>query len=149
MKNTMVVVADLGGFKAYKLSSPDYTHNSPRLELLAQFDNPEAHGHLVDKVSDLSGRFPRGGGPGGQGSLADGERHNLELEQRKRYVRQMAQQLNRLAGNGDVDNLLLAASREINHALVEELDARVRAKIMKSVAADLTKLGQEQILRHF
>src|SRR6516162_4167794 len=120
MKNTLLVVADLGGFKAFKLENNNPLNRSPHLEFEAQFDNPEAHGRLVDKVSDLSGRFPRGTGMKAGGAMSDGERHNIELESRKRWVRQMAQRLNSLAANKEIESCFLAASREINHQLLDE-----------------------------
>lgn len=147
--NTLLVVADLGGFKAYKLENNNRVTRTPRLELLDQFNNPEAHGRIIDKVSDLSGRFPRATGARAAGAMSDGERHNIELEARKRFIRQLAQRLNLLARRQDVDRCYLAASREINHPLIEELEPRVRAKIAKNVPADLTKLGRTQILSHF
>jgi hypothetical protein len=119
---------------------------TPRLELLEQFDNPEAHGRLGDKVSDLSGRFPRGTGGAG---MSDGERHNIELEMRKRFVRQLAQRLNALARGPDIERCLLAASKEINNSLVEQLEPQVRAKIEKNLPADLTKLHHAEILARF
>jgi hypothetical protein len=81
--------------------------------------------------------------------MADGERHNIELEARRRFVRRLAQRLNFLARSPEVDRCFLAVSKEINHQLLEELDPQVRAKITKNVPADLTKLGQADILRHF
>jgi hypothetical protein len=152
MKNTLLVVADLGGYKAFRFENNDSHHlpnRSPRLEFLEQFDIPAAHGHLVDKVSDLSGRFPRGVGTKAGGAMADGERHNIELESRKRLVRQLAQRLNALARNPNVDRCFLAASKEINHQLLEELEPDVRHKIEKNVPADLTKLERTDILSHF
>ena len=81
--------------------------------------------------------------------MSDGERHNIELESRKRLVRQLAQRFNLLARGPEVECCLLAASREINHQLLEELEPAVRAKIEKNVPADLTKLERAEILRHF
>ncbi len=81
--------------------------------------------------------------------MADGERHNIELESRKRLVRQMAQRLNALARQDQIEQCYLAASREINHQLVEELEPQVRAKIAKNVPANLTKLEQAEIMSHF
>ena len=149
MKNTLVVVTDLGCFKAYRLENhqPKPTR---RLLPVEEFNNAEAHGKLVEKVSDLSGRFPRSAGlSGSAGAMSDGERHNIELESRKRMVRQLAQRLNALARTPEFDSCLLAASREINHQLLEELEPSVRAKIEKIVPADLTKLERAEILRHF
>jgi hypothetical protein len=149
MKNTLVVVADLGCFKAYRLDD-NHLHRSPRLELLEQFESPEAHGKLVEKVTDLSGRFRRGTGPAnGAGAMSDGERHHLELELRKRLVRQLAQRFNHLARHKEVERCLLAASKEINRQLLDELEPQVRAKIEKNIPADLTKLEPSEILRRF
>ena len=149
MKNTLIVVADLGCFKAYRLENHQ-PNQSPRLELVEEFTDADAHGKLVDKVSDLSGRFPRRTGASNMAAaMSDGERHNIELEGRKRLVRQLAQRLNVLLRNKEVERCLLAASREINHQLLEELEPQVRAKIEKNVPANLTKLERVEILRHF
>ena len=149
MKNTLVVVADLGCFRAFRLENHQ-PNRAPRLELVEEFTNADAHGKLVDKVSDSAGRFPRRtGAPSASAAMSDGERHNIELESRKRLVRQLAQRLNVLVRAKDIERCLLAASREINHQLLEELEPQVRAKIEKNVPADLTKLERTEILRHF
>jgi hypothetical protein len=150
MKNTLVVVADLGCFKAFRLES-NQLNRSPRLELLEEFQNPEAHGKLVEKVTDLSGRFPRRSGTanGASSAMSDGERHNIELESRRRLVRQLAQRFNQLGRAQEFERCLLAASKEINRQLLDELEPQVRAKIEKNLLADLTKLAQTEILGHF
>lgn len=148
MKNTLLVVADLGGFKAFKLENSP-VHRSPRLEFVEEFKNADAHGRIVDRVSDLSGRFPRGTGLKAGGAMSDGERHNIELETRKRLVRQLAERLNLLARSEDIERCFLAASREINHPLMEALEPPVRAKVAKNVPADLTKVQRTEILRYF
>jgi hypothetical protein len=149
MKNTLVVVMDLGCFKAYRLEN-HRPQQTPRLELLEEFNNADAHGKLVDKVTDLGGRFPRRtGAPNTTGAMSDGERHNIELEARKRQVRRLAQRLNTLLRSKDVERCLLAASREINHQVLEELEPQARAKIERNLPADLTKLERVEILRHF
>lgn len=149
MKNTLVVVAELGGFKAFKVENNNHVAREPRLEILEHYENAAAHEHLVDKVSDLSGRFPRGTGTKAGGAMADGERHNIELEARRRLVRQLAQRLNTLARGHEIERCFLAASKEINHQLLEELDPQLRAKIEKNIPADLTKLERADILRRF
>jgi hypothetical protein len=150
MKMTLVVVADLGCLKAFRLENSQL-NRSPRLELLEDFQNPEAHGKLVEKVTDLSGRFPRGSGTanGAGGAMSDGERHNIALESRRRLVRQLAQRFNQIARSTEFERCLLAASKEINRQLLEELEPQVRAKIEKNLAADLTKLEPTAILGHF
>ena len=149
--NTLLVVADLAGFKAFQLQSngnPRKDHK-PHLEFLEQYENPHAHDRLGELVSDLSGRFPRRTGARAAGAMSDGERHNIELEARKRFIRDLAQRLNDLARRPDFDRFFLAASKEINRALFEELDPRVQAKIAKNIPADLTKFGRSEILSRF
>jgi hypothetical protein len=149
MNNTLVIVTDLGCFKAYRLDNHQ-PKQTPRLELVEEFNNADAHGKLVEKVSDLSGRFPRSSGmSNATGAMSDGERHNIELEARKRMVRQLAQRINALLRSKDFERCLLAASREINHQLIEELEPQVRAKIEKNIPADLTKLERAEILHRF
>ena len=149
MKNTLVVVADLGCFKAFRLET-HHPNQTPHLELVEEFNSTDAHNKLVDKVTDLAGRFPHSAGAANtRGARSDGERHNIELESRKRLVRELAQRLNTLVRSKEVERCLLAASREINHQLLEELEPPVRAKIEKNVHADLTKLERAEILQHF
>jgi hypothetical protein len=149
MRTTLVVVADIGRFKAFKLED-NQLNRTPRLELVEEFDNAAAHAKLVDKVTDWSGRFPRAESRSHTtNAMSDGERHNLELEIRKRLVRQLAQRLNKLDRSHEAQRWMLAASREMNHLLLEELDPQLRAKIAINIAADLTKSETADILRHF
>jgi hypothetical protein len=149
MKNTLVVVMDLGCLKAYRLEN-NHHYSTPRLELVEEFNNADAHGKLGDKVSDLSGRFPRRTGPSNTAAaMSDGERHNIELEGRKRLVRELAQRLNGLLRNKEIECCLLAASREINHQLLDELEPQLRTKIEKNIPSDLTKVERAEILSHF
>jgi len=149
MKNTLVLVADLGCLKAFKLEKGE-TNTSPRLEPIEEFSQPEAHERIVEEVTDMAGRFTRGTTKSNAaGAMSDGERHNIELEKRKRLIRQLAQRVNRLARDHDVERCWMAASREINQPLLNELEPDVRAKIQTIIAADLTKLGRAEILKRF
>lgn len=148
MKNTLVIVADLAGFKAFRVDGK-HLGPTPRLELVEHFDLDEARHRIVDKVSDLSGRFPRGTSVKNNGAMSDGERHNIQLESKKRLIRQLAQRLNTLVKQEKAERCFLAASREINHPLMEELDPQVRAAVEKSVMADLMKLDRAELMKHF
>jgi hypothetical protein len=145
MKNTLIVVTDLEGFKAYRLDKSDL-HSNPRLELVERFDHPTARSHVLEQVTDLSGRFPRGANGS---AMSDGERHNFELEQRKRCIRQVATKLNAVLKDPGVERCFLSASREINRPLLDELDASVRGKIEMNIPAALTKVNKSELLNHF
>lgn len=142
MKNRIVVVTDLGSLKAYRLANAQ-PGISPRLELLEDLHLNGAHQKLTDQVSDSGGRFGKGGV--GNGASA-GERHNIELEHRKRLVKQITEKLADLLRPDEVEGCYFAASREIHHAITDALEPRLRAKLEKHLAADLTKLSKAELL---
>lgn len=149
MKNTLVLVTDLGGYKAYRLEN-ELPNTSPRLELLEEYTDSDAHRRLVEQVSGLSGRFPRRMGASRTASaMSDGERHNIQLEKRKRGVRKLAGRLDPLMQNPDIEQCFLAASREIMHPLLQELSPGARSKIGINLPADLMKASKVDLLRHF
>ena len=112
MRNTWIVVTDLEELKAYRVDS-DPLYSNPRLELV-DHARTTANRRLVEEVTDQAGRFPRTGvGPNGVGGMARGERHNMELEKRKRCIRKLADHLNSLLRSDEVERCFLAASREI------------------------------------
>jgi hypothetical protein len=146
MKHTLVIVADLGCLKTYRLdTTPRHTSH---LELLDQVDNPGATAHLTDLTSDASGRFPGRAARQAVG-MSDGERHNTALERKRRRVREMAASLNQLLEPGSISGCYLAASREIHNPLMEALKPEARAMIIRTVSADLTKLDESGVLSHF
>jgi hypothetical protein len=145
MKNTVVVVVDLGAFKAYQLERTNL--NTPRLELLEEFIPANGHGHLVDQVSDQAGRYHAS--TGGKWSTPRGDRHNIDLEQRKRVVRQLSAHLEGVLNKPGVEACFMAASKEINHLLLDSLPAPLRGKIVKNLPADLTKLEKAELLQRF
>lgn len=139
---------DLGCLKAFKIEDA-HAHSSPRLELIEEFINADAHGRLVEKVTDLSGRFPRTTGAPNGNAMSDGERHNIQLEQRKRCVRALAARLTAVVRSTQPERCFLAASREINHPLLAELTPDIRLMIERNIPADLTKVDKSKLLRHF
>ncbi|HLP77017.1 MAG TPA: host attachment protein [Candidatus Paceibacterota bacterium] len=144
----MIVVTDLEQLKAYRLEH-DPLHSSPRLELIEQFNTGAAR-KLVDETTDLAGRFPRATvAPDMMGGMSQGERHNAELEKRKRCTRRLAGEINSLLERPDVERCFLAASREISNSLMNELNPRLRNKIEITIPADLTKVKKADLPRHF
>ena len=145
MKNIVIVVTDLGNFRAYKLEKTQL--NTPRLELMQDSLSVNGHGKIVDKVSDQAGRYHNG--MHGKWATPWGEPHNIELEDRKRGVRQIAQELDMILRDDAVDGCWLAASKEINHQVIAELEPHLRTKILKNVPCDLTRVDKSELLEHF
>ena len=148
MKNTLVLVTDFGGFKAFRLEN-DHPHSSPRLELLEEYKDSDANRKMTERVSDLSGRFPRRTGARAGGAMSDGERHNIAIENRKRGVRNLAGRIDSLMQNPEIEQCFLAASREIMNPLLQELSPGSRSKIGMNIPADLMKASKVELLKQF
>src|SRR3954452_20286921 len=78
MNKKLLVVADLGHFKAYKLEQNE-SFSQPRLQLLEEWDT-DVPRHLSEELSDQAGQFRKdhraGNLNGGPSNLSDGEQHN-------------------------------------------------------------------------
>jgi hypothetical protein len=142
----LLIVADLGLVKVYKLDFTSEQH-TPRLEQWEEMVLKDAHTHVLDKVTDEAGRHvsptqKKWGAP-----LADD--HNLKLEFKRRLIRRIADHISWLIERSGCDACWLAADREINHQILEELPPTVRNRIRKNLPRDLTKLGQKELLDQF
>ncbi len=146
-KLNLIVVADLGYLNAYVVAYDPLT-GKPRLELLETLALVEAHKRLRELLSDEAGRFPvislhlTGAG-------ATGERHNLELELKKRLVSVLAQAITEIVAEHNPKRWALAAPAEVLHRLREKLPQRVQASLAQTVEADLTKVKPSELLSYF
>jgi len=147
MTKRLLVLADLGRMKAYRLEEGEQ-FSKPRLRLLEEWETNITH-HLSEDVTDQAGRFRKGSVPAGPSNLSDGEEHNLGLERRKRALKTLAEHISELAGREDFAGLYFAAGREINQALVEALDPITRSRMEKNVILNLTKVSPEVLVEHF
>ena len=123
MKSKLLIVADLGRVKAYKV---DYTlYNTPRLEQLEEIALEEAHNRLLDEAGRHGSPTQKNWGA----PLADD--HNLQLEFKRRLIRQISDHIQRLVERSGCDICWLAAQREINQKILEELPPAVCKRIKK------------------
>ena len=142
----IVFVADLGHFKAYTFTKTP--QGTGKLDLIESFDSLEAHGKFSDKVTDSAGKFGESVGKNSfvQGS---GEAHNIDTENEKRLVKNIAKSINKIVIERNCDSWLLAAEKAINGQIVEYLDPAVKSKLEKNIAANLTKAEKTEIVSRF
>jgi hypothetical protein len=145
MKKQLLIVTDLGSFKAYTVDN-SRLHSTARLEMIEHFNPEQPRLKMADKLSDLAGRYRA---QAGRGNTSVGERHNIKLEERRRLIRRLARRLNVLMGDGDVDSCYLAASKEIDQQILGALAPAAQAKIKRNLPADLMKASKEQLLACF
>jgi hypothetical protein len=144
----IIIIADLGHVKAYKVSKDPMKLESTKIEPIGSYDFLEARSKSSDKFSDVVGRYRRGDVKKGV-TAGYGEPHTIESESRKRLIEMIAKKINILVEKKTCKQLYLAATRKINNSLVEKLDPSVRSKIVKNLKADLTKIKRSDILSRF
>ena len=119
MKKKLLVLADLGHFKAYQLEQ-DNSYSTPRLQLLEEWET-QVPKHLSEELTDQAGQYRKGSVPGGASNLSDGEQHNIDLERRRRALKTVTAHMRELLRKDepDLDGCYFAAGPEINGAILE------------------------------
>jgi hypothetical protein len=141
----LVVVADLGRIKAYRLEEkPEFSR--PRLTLVQERETEITH-HLSDDLTDQFGRFAKV--PTTLGARSDGEEHNLELERRHRAVKTLGHWLSQLIKQEKPEVWYFAADSRINQPLLDAMEPAARNKIQMNVSANLSNLGPDELFRQF
>jgi hypothetical protein len=147
--NKLVVLTDLGTFKAYRLED-DRASSSPRLEPVDSYETPLGDDRIGRHLSDQAGQFKKGAlSFAAINDASTGERHNIHLENERRSVKQIANRMNELLGDGEFESCYFAASNEINRDIVEQLSPQAKAKIEKNLTCNLVNAPKEQLLQHF
>lgn len=137
MTDKMIVLANLGRVKAYRVTQDEMT-STPHLELADDFEFIESHERFQTRVSDQAGHLPGTG---------NGEDHNLTLETERRILKQAAEKIDALVAHQHA--WYLAAPAGINARLVECLSAPARTSLAKNVQADLVKIPSQELSGHF
>src|SRR5216110_2498025 len=124
MTKTLVVAADLGACKFYRL---DWTpvRRTPRLKLIQSFNLVDAPGRILDKVTDEAGRHRV---PMSRMSASYAERQKLPAELKRRLIKQIAEQINSACRDEGCEAIYLAADKEILHRVLSHLEPAVRAR---------------------
>ena len=143
---SLIIVTDRGSLKAYRVN--ETPTRGPSLQLVQAFNITDAHGRLVDKVSDLAGRFPVSDGRGRHAnSIA--ERTQLATETDRRIYKELADQIAKIVSSNGEEGWSFAAPAEIHSAIVDLLPAAVRDRIVEHVKSDLVKTEPSKLPAHF
>jgi len=145
--SSLIIVTDRGSLKAYRVN--ETPTRGPSLQLVQAFNITDAHGKLVDKVSDLAGRFPVSDGAGGRHANSIAERTQLETETDRRIHKQLADQIVKIVTSDGVEGWSFAAPAEIHSAIVDLLPRKVRDRIVEHVKSDLVKTEPSKLPAHF
>lgn len=144
---SLVIVTDRGSLKAYRVDQTPT--RGPSLQLVQAFDLTDAHGRMVDKVTDLAGRFPGSDGAGIHHGASIAERTQLGNETDRRIQKQLADQIVTIVSRNGKEGWSFAAPAEIHAAIVDFLPATVRDRIVEHVKSDLVKIEPAKLQSHF
>ena len=144
---SLIIVADRGSLKAYRVD--ETPTRGPSLRLIQAFDLTDAHGKLIDKVTDLAGRFPVSDGVGGRHANSIAERTQLETETDRRIHKQLADQIVKIIDRSGKEGWSFAAPAEIHGAIVDLLPRAARDRIVEHVKSDLVKIERAKLPSHF
>lgn len=145
----IIVTADLGNVRFYRMSEDPMAVESPRLMLLKEIDSIEGRRRPGERDSDAAGRFNRGTGGGAIGQAGSGERHGAQSETQRRALKAIATQIEDVVREEGYPRWYLAASKTINHSLVGFLSPQVRDRLKCSLHCDLTRSDKEEVLERF
>ena len=144
---SLIIVTDRGSLKAYRVN--ETPTRGPSLQLVQAFDLTDAHGRLIDKVTDLAGRFPVSDGAGGRHANSIAERTQLETETDRRIHKELADQIVKIVSSNGKEGWSFAAPASIHAAIVDLLPAAVRDRIVEHVKSDLVKTEPAKLPAHF
>jgi hypothetical protein len=144
---SLVIAADRGSLKAYRVE--ETPTRGPSLKLIQAFDITDAHGKLVDKVTDLAGRFPVAEGAGAHRGPASIAESKLETETDRRINKELAEQIAKIVNGSGKEGWAFAAPSEIHGAIVHLLPDRIRNRIVEHVKSDLVKVEPAKLPNHF
>lgn len=145
--SSLIIVTDRGSLKAYRVD--ETPTRGPSLKLVQAFNITDAHGKLVDKVTDSAGRFPVSDGAGGRHANSIAERTQLETETDRRIHKQLADQIAKIVESDGVEGWSFAAPASIHAAIVDLLPRKVRDRIVEHVKSDLVKTEPSKLPAHF
>lgn len=146
--SSLVIITDRGGLKAYKVK--ETPTRGPSLQLVQAFNITDAHGKLIDKLSDLAGRFPVTEGAGAhRGPSSIAERTQLATEMDRRIHKELADQITKIVSSNGKEGWSFAAPAEIHSAIVDLLPPAVRDRIVEHVKSDLVKVEPAKIISRF
>lgn len=146
--NEIIITADLGTTNIYEVVRDPLKIASTRLEKIRSSVADEPRMKASEKFAAAAGRFYQGGGTGGT-TAGSGEQHNIELETEKRLIRRIADNINGLIAEKECDKWYLAAERSITNQILDLLTPEVKAKLKKSVAANLIKTAKSKLMEYF
>jgi hypothetical protein len=142
----LVIVADTGRVRAFRLTPRDATGARAKIEELET--SLQGLSPAPTEVTDDEGRFPSGL-PQHVSPMRRGESHGRETEEERRSIREVAMAVSHMVEGEDCDIWNLAAPTRLCNRLVSELPLRLQERLTRVEQRDYTGLPLKEIERLF
>lgn len=142
MSSDLIIVADLQHFKLFNVKKDPLKREA--VELLNGSENLDVHQKISEKVSDRQGNFQSDYGSG-----TAGENHNIELEEERRRIKEIANQISQTLQKHTHESWCFAAPKAINNKIVELLDAKAKKSMRMNLQSNLANIPHSQLLEYF
>lgn len=138
--NSLIIVADLGRMKAYRITQDDLQPDSPpSFTNLADIDLENQHSKVSDRFTYQAGRS--------KGHTV-GERHSEREEAEGQQLDSMAETINEVVKT-EGGEIYLAAPQTILRPLLDALDTKVRGRVKRDLGLNLVKAPKLDLLKRF
>jgi len=146
--NELIIVADMGNLKAYRIVKDPLKLASDKMELIQETAIRESRAKASEKFADTAGRFYLGGGTAGT-AAGYGEPHTIESEEERRAVKFLAGEIIVLVHKEGCKRWYMAVDKNINNQVLASLPPEIKATLKKNITANLTKTEKTRIMDHF
>ncbi|QSR87338.1 host attachment protein [Candidatus Methylacidiphilum infernorum] len=147
MRLDIIIVADLGQIKAFKVIRDELTAHS-HVQLIDDQIIEMGRKKLKDIDTDKQGEFAVVSYPL-TGERSVGERHNEKLEIRRKLICELSKIIGQIIKKYNPSAWALSAPAEILPRIIENLDQATKKNLIKTISADLTKIDKTEILQRF
>lgn len=146
--NELIIVADLGKLKAYRIIKDPLKLASDKVEVIQEITTRESHAKASDKFTDAAGRFYLGGGIAGTAS-GYGEPHTAASEEERRAIKLLVEEICGLVQKEGCKKWHVALDKSISNQVLAILPPEIKARLGKNISANLTRTDKARLMDHF
>ena len=142
----IVILTDLGTFRAFRLSPKDGDSLAPH-QGPANIEELQLPTGEWDR--DRPGGFPQGRSVGETTAVSSGENHHEKTNHEKKRIAFLAKQIESILSREDSKHWSLAAPEAINKRLLAEISPETREFLATNLKADLTHISLRELEKRF
>ncbi|EQB39455.1 hypothetical protein M947_05535 [Sulfurimonas hongkongensis] len=141
MESNLIIIVDLQHFKLFKVKQDPLKRES--VEMIKSSKNLDFYLKADEKYSDRKGNFTS------KQSSGSNENQNLELEEERRRIQDIADHISEILGKYSHSSWYFAAPEAINNQIVELLDKKDIENMEINLKLNLANTPNDKILDYF